>query len=376
MKPADSLRRYAPAILASAMLLAADLTALVARQQVAQPSIGAASVEQLDARTYRIDYDAPASAGDVTVFASTSPDTITSKIPVATTGKSPIRVSVGDHGGRVYFHLKPAAGPARVTSIRHLPLEGAANFRDLGGYRTSDGRFVRWGRLYRSDHLVNLTPADYAYLGGLGVRVVCDLRTPGEQAKAPTKWIGDAPEILNVSVLSDEDLAAATAPIPLEEFKRRMTVKGSIAGTATYERFVIQYVESYRQVFRRLVDGPVPAVTHCTGGRDRTGVYSAIVLTALGVPWDTVVADYLLTNRYLLTDARIGQRQKEYQAQYKLDELPPAAGIRTMMTLQRDTLAAAFRALTSRYGSFDRFLEDGLQLSTRDREALKRRFLD
>jgi protein tyrosine/serine phosphatase len=68
--------------------------------------------------------------------------------------------------------------------------------------------------------------------------------------------------------------------------------------------------------------------------------------------------------------------QRDFQAQYKIDELPPAAGIRTMMTLQRDTLDAAFRALTSRYGSFDRFLEDGLQLSARDREALKARFLE
>ena len=368
--------RHVAAILAPTVLIAASWTAVVARQQVALPGIGAASVEQLDARTYRIDYQTTGGAVDVAIFASTSPDLITAKTPVATTRTSPARVSVGDHAGRVYFHLKPTAGPARVASVRRLPLEGATNFRDLGGYRATDGRFVRWGRLYRSDHLVNLTARDYVYLDGLGIRVVCDLRTPGERAKAPTEWVGDAPEIVNVSVLSDADLAAATTPIPLDEFRRRLTVPGSIAGTAVYERLVMSYIESYRQVFRRLVDRPVPALTHCTGGRDRTGVYAAIVLTMLGVPWDTVVADYLLTNRYLLTDARIGQMQKDYQAQYKLEEPPPAEGIRTMLTLQRDTLDAAFDALTSRYGSFDRFVEEGLQLSARDREALKAKFLE
>jgi protein-tyrosine phosphatase len=367
-------RRAQFALVVTALLVAGHLTT-AARQQAVPSIISAAAVEQIDPLTYRIEYQVEGS-GDVAIFASSSPNTLTSKTPAVTTRTSPVRVALPNHTGRVYFHLKPATGSARVASIRHLPLEGAANFRDLGGYRTRDGRYVRWGRLYRSDHLVNLTARDYDYLAGLDIRVVCDLRTSGERAKAPTKWIGRMPEIANVSVLSDEDLAAATTPVPLEEFKRRLTERGSVASTATYERFVMRYVASYKQVFRRLIDGPVPAVTHCTAGRDRTGVYSAIVLTALGVPWETVVSDYLLTNRYWLTDQNIAQRQKDYQAQYGLAEPPPADGVRAMMTLQSDTLEAAFGALTRRYGSFYRFLKDGLELSDRDQAALKARFLE
>jgi hypothetical protein len=94
------------------------------------------------------------------------------------------------------------------------------------------------------------------------------------------------------------------------------------------------------------------------------------------VPWDTVVGDYLLTNRYLLTDAGIARRQKDLQAQYGLSEPPPAEGVRRMMTLQRDTLDAAFRVYAERYGSYDRFLTKGLVLSDGDRAALKARFLE
>jgi protein-tyrosine phosphatase len=368
-------RRHARILAATAIGAIAIWQWPASAQQDGRAVITAASVEQLDARTYQIEYEAEA-AGDVAVFASTSPDALTSASPVASTRTSPVRVSLPDHTRRVYFHLKPVDGRVRVASIRRLPLEGSANFRDLGGYRASDGRFVRWGRLYRSDHLTNLTGSDYDYLSGLRIRVVCDLRTPGEQAKAPTRWAGDVPEIVSVSVLSDADLSAATAPLPLAEFQRRLTATGSVASTANYERFVMQYVASYKQVMRRLIDGPVPAVTHCTAGRDRTGVYSAIVLTALGVPWETVMSDYLLTNRYWLTDEAIARRQTDYQAQYVLPQPPPAEGVRRMMTLQPDTLEAAFAALRKRYDSFEGFLKDGLELSNRDLTALRSRFLE
>jgi protein-tyrosine phosphatase len=102
---------------------------------------------------YGLDFQAPPEAGPVEVFVSSSPDRSDSDKPLTTIRKTPVEVSVPDLPGRVYFHLKPASGPTRVVSIRRLPLEGAKNFRDLGGYRTSDGHFVRWGLVYRSNHL-------------------------------------------------------------------------------------------------------------------------------------------------------------------------------------------------------------------------------
>ena len=97
---------------------------------------------------YRLDYQAAPDAGPVEVFASSRPDSIDSIKPVLTIRRTPANVSIPGQMGRIYFHLKPASGPTRVVSIRRLPLEGAKNFRDLGGYRTSGGRYVRWGLVY------------------------------------------------------------------------------------------------------------------------------------------------------------------------------------------------------------------------------------
>src|SRR5256886_15356430 len=110
--------------------------------------------------------------------------------------KTPAEVSIPGQTGRIYFHLKPASGPTRVVSIRRLPLEGAKNFRDLGGYRTSDGHYVRWGFVYRSNHLVNLTAKDFEYLNSLGIRLICDVRSDSERARAPDHWVGTTPEFL------------------------------------------------------------------------------------------------------------------------------------------------------------------------------------
>ena len=87
-----------------------------------------------------------------------------------------------------YIVLLLVAHP--FAQVRHLPLEGAANFRDIGGYPTADGHHVKWGLVYRSNHLVDLTAADYEYLNTLGIKLVCDLRTDGERRKSPTVWQG------------------------------------------------------------------------------------------------------------------------------------------------------------------------------------------
>lgn len=343
------------------------------------PTITSAECEQLDAKTYRIEYSAEPGAGPVRIYASASPSRIDSEAPVLTTDRSPVEVSVPAGPGRVYFHLKPAAGPTRVVATRRLPLEGAINFRDLGGYRTADGRFVRWGLVYRTEHLTALTAKDYDYIGHLGIRLVCDLRTPGEREKAPTRWTGTAPAFLHASVLTDADLSRSTAPVPPEEFKRRLAAASNgqrPAGSGNYDRYVLEYADSYRQVFRRLVSGELPAATHCTAGQDRTGVFSAMLLTMLGVPWDTVVSDYLLTSRYRLSDDIVRQRGLEWQRQYGLETPPSPAVIRTMQGLRPETMKATFDTIARTYGSFDSFRRQALGVSDEQLVTLQERLLE
>ena len=131
-----------------------------------------AKCEQTGPNTYRIEFRAAAGQMPVSIYASSRADRIDRAEPVLLARSSPADVTVAGAAGRVYFHLKPVSGPVRVVSIRRLPLEGAPNFRDIGGYRTADGRYTKWGVIYRAGALSRLTAKDYDYLAPLGIKLI------------------------------------------------------------------------------------------------------------------------------------------------------------------------------------------------------------
>jgi protein-tyrosine phosphatase len=268
--------------------------------------------------------------------------------------------------------LKPVSGATRVVSIRRLPLEGARNFRDLGGYLTSDGRYVRWGLAYRSNYLVNLTAKDSEYLNSLGIRLVCDVRAEGERIRAPDHWLGHPPEFLSVPIGPNRD--GTLAP---DELKRRVAsinaqTKDSVRG---YD-YAIDYAPQYGKILRRIAAGDLPVVEHCTSGKDRTGVFSAILLTALGVPREVVIQDYLLTNRYMLAPDSIESTTADLQKIFGLAEPPQTAVVKTIMTARRETLEATFDSITKTYGSFDNYLRDGVKLADSELAIIRHRLLE
>src|SRR5207247_138916 len=137
---------------------------------VAGTTIDRITCELVRSGMYRIEFTQSTDSGRVAIYTSTSPDKVDLPGPIVSDAHSPVDISLPDDGRRIYFHLKPTNGRPRVTAVRRLPLDGAINFRDVGGYPTSDGRFVRWGVVYRSEQLSGLTPNDYAYLNRLGLR--------------------------------------------------------------------------------------------------------------------------------------------------------------------------------------------------------------
>jgi protein-tyrosine phosphatase len=325
---------------------------LLALAVLAATSLGAAGIENptcelISSGLYRIDYQASADAGAVEVFASSRADRIDSPKALITIRQTPADVMVPAGSGRVYFHLKPASGTTRVVSIRRLPLEGASNFRDLGGYRASGGRYVRWGLVYRSGHLANLTAQDYEYLKSLGIRLVCDVRTEAERLRSPTHWMGPAPDFLSTQIES-----------------------------GGYDRYVNDYASQYGTILRRLAAGELPAVEHCSSGKDRTGVFSALLLTALGVPRDVVIEDYLRTTEYVLSAGSIEKTTADLQRLLQLPQRPDAAYVRARMTTKLETLEAAFDSINRIYGSFDGYRRNGLKLSDADLAMLRQRLLE
>jgi len=177
------------------------------------------------------------------------------------------------------------------TPARLVPLEGAHNFRDLGGYTGLGDRQIRWGRLFRSDTLHELTVADVAQLRSLGLRTVIDLRTERELSLT-----GRGP-------LEPEEIAFRHLAVVREGADRTAAGEAVAAPAAPGEDLSERYLwylevgrDSLVEALTLLGDGArYPLVFHCAAGKDRTGVLAALVLEILGVDREVIVADYLLT---------------------------------------------------------------------------------
>ncbi len=206
----------------------------------------------------------------------------------ATGGRAEVAAPVAP---RPYYLLVAKDGRQARVAERLLPLQGGRNFRDLGGYRSADGRQVRWGRIYRSGVMAGLTADDMAYLGKLGVKVICDLRSPQERRDEPSPFLKThAAEV----VAFDYDMNSSMAQ--LVTAKTRDQAVDVFA--AAYVNFLDMLTPHYTAMFDRLAAGDAPLAMNCSAGKDRTGMGSALVLSALGVPRETVVADYALTQVY------------------------------------------------------------------------------
>jgi protein-tyrosine phosphatase len=262
-------------------------TLALTRQAFAATALDGTAVRLSDTAV-RLEWTAAAER--VSAFVSTDPDTPAKSLrPLTVSGKgASIDAPVSP---RPYFLLQTPDGRRTRVAERLLPLKGGRNFRDLGGYWTQDGRQVRWGRIFRSGAMTGLTAGDMDYLGKLGVAVVCDLRNPDERRTDPSPFLKAA----GAEVLThDYDLSAGLEA--LGRIKTREEAVGVFADT--YVRFIDTLSPNYTEMFDRLVQGKAPLAMNCTAGKDRTGVGSALVLSLLGVPRETVVADYALTQVY------------------------------------------------------------------------------
>jgi protein-tyrosine phosphatase len=176
-----------------------------------------------------------------------------------------------------------------VETDRHVPLEAAFNFRDLGGYATGDGRVTRWRTAFRADGLHRLTEADVEVMRRLGLRTVIDLRTEGELAERGRFPLDAHPVGFHHLSLMDvmwEPGEAPEADGAIAEFLTRKYVEMAAAAS---ERIAL--------AFALLAEpGALPAVFHCAAGKDRTGILAGLLLSSLGVADADVVADYALTS--------------------------------------------------------------------------------
>ncbi len=288
--------------------------------------------------------------------------------------RQPRLVSEGDRDGQHVLAvgsdpyrvlLRDRTGGLSEFRERLLPLVGGRNFRDLGGYPAAEGRQVRWGMLFRSGSMADLTAADYEYLGKLGIRVICDLRATDERQREPTRWTGPAaPRRLQRDYALDlgEFGALLAGGQATADAARRLF-------TRFYARLPFDFADQYAGMFAELVRGGAPLAFNCSAGKDRTGVAAALVLTALGVPRETVIDDYLLSNRYYATPLASGESDDPQMRM--LAALPPEV-LRVLMGVERGFVEAAFAAIESEYGTVERYLESRLGVDAGDLQRLRR----
>jgi len=240
---------------------------------------------------------------------------------------------------------------------RVWPLQGATNFRDLGGYPGHDGRLLRWRRLFRSDHLGGLTEADKAVLAHLGLARAFDFRGQAERAAVTYELIGVTQHSLAIEptvVQRMHDLVSAGQGLT--------PARAADLMTELYRALVNDQAHRFAELFEHLLQADAPLVFHCTAGKDRTGFAAALILMALGVPRDVVLQDYLLTNRvFRQPPAAQGGLSAEVRA--------------VLWRVQPGFLQAALQVVDSDHGGVDRYLHDRLGLGPAALRALADRYL-
>ncbi len=266
--------------------------------------------------------------------------------------------------------------PRQITETgKSLGVKSVPNLRDLGGYKTQDGYMVASGLLYRSNQLHSISASDMQKLADLNLKYVYDLRTYDEMSSRPEELPEDVSHVW-LDVLADSPQAG---PAMLEKLMTDAKVANAeLGGGKAAEGFAASYREfvslpsarhEYRKLFLSLADqDKLPALFHCTTGKDRTGWAAAALLTLLGVPRDAVMEDYLRSNDYIIPmyreviDGAVASGIEE--------EIPMS-----ILGVKKEYLEAAFDEMEKSYGTIEKYFAEGLGIDAKQQQALKALYL-
>lgn len=269
----------------------------------------------------------------------------------------------------------PTGLSAKEAAGQSLGIASIPNLRDLGGYRAGDGKTVATGLLYRSNAPSGITRDDMRKLQVLDLKASLDLRTWDERSARPAE-LSSGTKYVWLDVLADSPLAG---PAQLEKLitdpKKANTELSGGKVEQLFKEAYRQFVSldsaktQFRQLFLLVGDKrQLPALFHCTTGKDRTGWAAASFLTLLGVPKDKVYEDYLRSNDYIIP---------AYQK--AIDGFVAAGGDRSIplaiLGVKKEYLDAAFDEMQKEYGSIEKYFSDGLGIDAAKQKALRELYL-
>ncbi|MBC1553342.1 tyrosine-protein phosphatase [Listeria booriae] len=269
----------------------------------------------------------------------------------------------------VFFIIQHPDGTHMVIGERTIPLEGCFNFRDLGGYVNTAGKTVKWGKLYRSSLLTNITEKDKDTLEKLGVSWICDLRSTSEIAAKPTPALAHIKNRhIPIGTAKNESTESQKIDIP-DDHRVYEPLMGE-----SYRVFA-QSKDGFREIFNDIIEKEeVPFLFHCTAGKDRTGVLGALLLKLLDIPENTILADYELTNQY--ADNILGEMQGLVNAFSNSEKKIDLENFRPMAEARPAYLEIAFDEMQKEYGSVDAYLEKGIGITPSEKAKFQTMMLE
>ncbi len=264
-----------------------------------------------------------------------------------------------------------------TVSDRCVPLQGAKNFRDFGGYEVIGGGRVKRGLLYRAAGLSTLTGADLEVLAQLSIRVVCDLRREAECQRSPSRWCeGSATRFYHLPFFDDQGGTGGVMQLASErgsaEASRQIMIE-------LYRKMVTepQAIARIRSVFELLSgDSALPLLVHCSGGKDRTGVTCALILSLLGVGRKVIMDDYLLSEVLFTRTTDVTRQSSSQVFDSEKSGGLQAEALLPIYQVAPDYLDSAFRAIDDVHGSLDAFFADTLGLSQDRIKTIRRNLLE
>lgn len=291
---------------------------------------------------------------------------------------SPLFIGVTKTTLRLIFFIQLSL-PAFAATERHIELDGQSNFRDVGGYETADGRSIKWGVVYRSGELHKLSDTDVEKLDSLGIKAVANFLTEREIKSRGHDRLPDG---------------VREIPLPMEagNMGDLAAVVSEARGTGDFSKvpaefnpeihrlLITEARDYYARLLRELADpANRPMVYHCSHGVHRTGTATAILLSALGVPWETVREDYLLSNKY--RHEEINRRINELQllaADTLLvePEQVDMTNIKAFYILQPEYIDASLDEAVKKYGSMENYIRQGLGITDTELANLREQLLE
>lgn len=324
-------------------------------------------LERITEHGYRLRWQAHAGMHISSIDAGCTPDSLTTQAVVDNTNGCADIFDL-EPAPRHFFHVKFDNGAQLLLAERRLALQGAPNFRDFGGYTTRDNHRVRWGKLYRSGHLHQLTDDDLDITAALGISLVCDFREIQESERTPNRYASHhKPRIENLPIAPGSATNIFSARTEDSRVENRDMARVMID---INRDLALNQQDAYRKLFVLLAENDSSILIHCAAGKDRTGFGAALILSALGVPEHTLLHDYLLTQRYFPIEREIDFVRRKY----KLD-LPDAL-MRPVLEVREEYLRSALNAVHEEYGSLDTYLREALHVDENMQRELRSKLLE